>query len=124
MMTREERYKIHSVTYRFIIDNKLNSLPISIKKLCSILKVEELKPLSVFINDGFTKQDVFSIWKNEDGVLNAYKDGNDIYHLKIAYNDSVLEERQHFTLLEEFSHIILEHYKDPDFNMLKQQYDN
>ena len=92
--------------------------PLKIESLCKSLGVD-LIPLTRIVSDtSLTEEDIFSIWGNEDGVIQRC--GN---RHRISYNDTVRLGRSRFTLCEELSHMILGHTKDSKFSLSNQQYD-
>lgn len=122
MLNQERNKIIITKSFSFIIENNIHIYPIQIHQLCVILNVELIKLSDIILNTNLTKEDVFKIWGNEDGTLMSYKSDKGVFHHKIAYNDSKSPGRQRFTLLEEFSHIILKHYELESFSIYKQSY--
>lgn len=114
--------EIYSRIFAFIIENDLYEVPISINKIAKILNVK-FKPLSSYIDAGFKENEIFSIWGNEDGVVQQYNNSDKSYYV-ISYNDTRNNNRYRFTIMEEFSHIILGHTNDCEFNLFNQKYSN
>lgn len=116
-MTPERRQFLYSKMFHFMISQNINAVPFCAFSLCRKLGIEVV-PLSAIVRDtGLSEDAVFSIWGNEDGVINCWGTQH-----KIAYNDHAPEGRIRFTLGEELSHMVFEHTKDPSFNMFHQSY--
>lgn len=113
---------IYDKIFEFMIINDLCEVPLSIDKIAKILNVD-FKPLSAYIEAGFKESEVFSVWGNEDGVVHQYNEAGKSYY-KISYNDTRNNKRYRFTIMEEFSHIILGHTNDYEFNIFNQRYSN
>lgn len=119
MITPKRRRTLYTKTFRFMLENKVKSVPLDLNNLCNSCGVE-LIPLSQITKEtGLTKAEVFAIWGNQDGAVNAY---NGIH--RIAYNDCCCTGRTRFTICEELGHIICDHTNDPEFNIFAQAYSN
>ena len=117
MTTPERRQELYSMMLQFMRLHKLNTVPLDLSSVCRAAGAD-LVPLSKIIEEtGLTESEVFHIWGNEDGAVNAYKGRH-----RIAYNDKMPFGRVRFTLSEELSHMIFGHTKDPDFNIFFQKY--
>lgn len=123
-LNEAERNKVYEKIFRFLIQydsSGINIHPFSVEHACAILDTE-LTPLSQIIAcTGMRDQDIFSLWGNEDGTVNAWCE-KEQFHIRIAYNDHQKIERQRFTICEELSHIILGHIYDQTFNVFNQNY--
>ena len=122
MSNIDDKRDVYTKVFKFIIDNNIDTIPVSHEKLADILNVE-LIPLSDLIKAGFKERDIFRIWGNNDGVVNCYVDKQNKQHYKITYNDLSSGYRKRFTIMEELSHIILGHTDDTDFNLFNQCYE-
>lgn len=122
-MTNEERMTVYTKVFQFVIDNRLGQVPIPFQAMSRCLGVK-LVPLSeICRKTGLEEEDIFQIWGNSDGCVSNYVNPTGWMHLRIAYNDRKPEGRIRFTVMEEFSHIILGHVADPDFNVFRQSYE-
>lgn len=118
MTTPERRQKLYSEMLCFMKLHKANTVPINLSGLCQSAGVQ-LLPLSSIIRDvGLSASDIFKIWGNEDGAINAYNE-----HYCIAFNDSQSPRRIRFTICEELAHMVYGHTKDAEFNVFSQNYD-
>lgn len=118
MIDESRRTDIYNAAFMFMIENNLNTIPISPEKICQILKIELVPLTQITFETGLKQDDLFALWGNKDGVLQSYN-GN----YKISYNDLQSEVRRRFTLLEEISHFLLGHGRNSSFNMFDQHYD-
>ncbi len=110
--------RVYEAAFPCIRDMNINSLPVSVDKLTEYLNIETI-PLSRYINEGFSEKQIFEIWGNEDGVVQKSCVDNKI---KISYNDGKHPQRQRFTIVEECSHILLNHLDSKSFNIFDQRY--
>ncbi len=117
MIDEERRQEIYSIAFQFMIENDISTIPVSPSAVCEKLGIGLAKLTDIIQETGLSKNDIFAIWGNEDGVLNSCGE-----ICRIAYNDTVSKQRQSFTIVEEVSHKLLGHYKDPEFNMFIQDY--
>ncbi len=118
MIDSKRRQEIYRTAFNFMIKNNIADLPINPFLLCWICNIG-ISPLSCILEEsGLTKDEVFSVWGNEDGVIHTYKGSH-----KIAYNDNQQRSRQLFTITEEISHALLKHTEDPNFNAFTQDFD-
>lgn len=85
----------------------------------------KIKPLSFYLENGFSTQEVFDILGNDDGAAMKCDD------YLIVYNDKKPPKRIRFTLAEELMHIVLGHTDDERFELgkdydtqLYQQYEH
>lgn len=121
-MTQQTRNDIYTKIFTFMIEQNINLHPTPIKAICDNLGIE-LIPLSKITDaTGLSADAVFSIWGNEDGAVQVYRSPNS-YKYKISYNNFVPLGRMRFTIMEELSHILLGHTKNPAFNIFNQAYD-
>ena len=67
----------------------------------------KIKPLSLYLENGFTTEEFFTAIGNKDGAASRCLD--DYY---IIYNDRQPHHRVRFTLAEELMHIVLGHADD------------
>lgn len=118
MIDESRRTDIYNAAFMFMIENNLNTIPVSPEKICQILKIELVPLTQITFETGLKQDDLFALWGNKDGVLQSYN-GN----YKISYNDLQSEVRRRFTLLEEISHFLLGHGRNSSFNMFDQHYD-
>ena len=118
MIDESRRTDIYNVAFLFMIENNLDTIPVSIERICRILKIELVPLTQISFETGLSQEDIFALWGNRDGVLQYF---NGRY--KIAYNDLQSEVRRRFTVMEEISHCLLGHGLDPTFNMFNQHYD-
>ncbi|MGN1108979.1 MAG: ImmA/IrrE family metallo-endopeptidase [Oscillospiraceae bacterium] len=118
MIDESRRRDVYNVAFMFMIANDLATIPVSPEELCRKQGIELVPLTQIISKTGLTQDDIFAIWGNKDGVLQQY-DGSYI----IAYNDTMPLVRRRFTLLEEFSHSLLNHCSNPGFNMFNQKYD-
>lgn len=118
MTTPERRQQLYTAMLRFMRANQAEQIPLDISALCARAGVE-LVPVSQIVREtGLTAEAVFSVWGNQDGAVNAYKDRH-----RIAYNDALPAGRVRFTLCEELAHMVYGHTADPSFNVFSQRYD-
>ncbi|MBC5737084.1 ImmA/IrrE family metallo-endopeptidase [Lawsonibacter faecis] len=118
MTTPERRQQLYSEMLRFMRANRVNTVPLDIGALCARAGVE-LVPLSQIVREtGLTEQEVFSIWGNRDGAVNAHGDRH-----RIAYHDGLPAGRVRFTICEELAHMVYGHTADAAFNIFSQAYD-
>lgn len=118
MIDESRRTDIYNAAFMFMIENNLDTIPVSPQKICQILKIELVPLTKIMFETELSQNVIFSIWGNKDGVLQNY---NGRY--KISYNDLQSEVRQRFTISEEISHWLLGHGYNSAFNMFNQQYD-
>lgn len=117
MTTPERRQTLYSKMLRFMINNKVNAIPVDLTTLCRTAGVD-LVPLSKLLREtDLNPSDVFSLWGNEDGAVHVHNGKH-----RIAYNDEAPPCRTRFTLCEEIAHIVYGHTQDPNFNMFSQSY--
>ena len=118
MIDEDRRKEIYNVAFKFLIDNKISTIPVWTKELCQKLGIELVSLSDIIGNTGLSERDIFGFWWNEDGSLQAY--GN---ICRIAFNDRKPIKRQRFTIMEEISHRLLNHISDERFNIFSQSYD-
>ncbi len=118
MIDESRRTDIYNTAFMFMIENNLDTIPVSPEKICQILKIELVPLTKIAFETRLSQNDIISIWGNKDGVLQNY---NGKY--KISYNDLISEVRQRFTISEEISHRLLGHGYNSSFNMFNQHYD-
>ncbi|MBU5451398.1 ImmA/IrrE family metallo-endopeptidase [Acetivibrio sp. MSJd-27] len=123
MLEKQNREDIYFKTFKFIINN-IDIYPLSVPQICKLLNVEMIKLSTIISETKISKEEIFSIWGNEDGTVQLYKkEEKEIY--KILYNDSMCDGRIRFTLFEEFAHIILGHLKNySEFSIFNQSYND
>ena len=102
-------------------DQRLNTLPVSMERISSILNAKIVKLSDIISQTGLSEDQIFAIWGNKDGSVMACCDNGE-FKYKIAYNDNMPKERIRFTLAEECCHIILNHTSDRCFNIFNQSY--
>lgn len=85
-------------------------VPRDMISLCKQLGIK-IKPLSEWLESGYTKEDFFRLARNEDGAA-SYFEG---YGCGIFYNDFMPHHRVRFTLAEEIMHVVLGHVYDDMF---------
>ena len=118
MTTPERRQWLYTRMLRFMRANQVNMVPLELGGLCGRAGVE-LVPLSQLTREtGLTEREIFAIWGNRDGAVNAYKARH-----RIAYNDALPHGRVRFTICEELAHMVYGHTADPAFNVFSQDYD-
>lgn len=106
-MTDQEVVRIaHSVLQNFI------KVPNDLERFIPSLGIK-IKPLSLYLENGFSAHEIFDIIGNQDGA--AMKSGG--YY--IIYNDLKPRRRIRFTLSEELMHIVLGHADDMRFQLGK-----
>ena len=118
MIDEDRRKEIYNIAFKFLIDNKISTIPVMVGKLCQKLGIELVSLSDIIRNTKLPEHAVFACWGNEDGVLQAC--GN---AYKIAYNDKKPIKRQRFTIMEEIAHKLLDHISDERFNIFSQSYD-
>lgn len=102
-------------------EQSLNTLPVSMERISSILNAKIVKLSDITIQTGLSEDQIFAVWGNKDGgVMACHTNGE--FKYKIAYNDNMPKERIRFTLAEECCHIILNHTSDRRFNIFDQSY--
>lgn len=112
MINESRRTDIYNIAFMFMIENNLDTIPVSPEKICEILKIELVPLTRITFETGLDQEDVFALWGNKDGVLQNYKE-----RYKISYNDLKSEVRQRFTISEEISHHLLGHGCNSSFNI-------
>lgn len=123
-LNEAERNKVYDKIFRFLKrhdSSGINIHPFSVEQACTLLDTQLVSLSQLIECTGMKEQDIFNLWGNEDGTVNAWLDNNQ-YHVRIAYNDHQIIERQRFTICEELSHIILGHIYDQTFNVFNQNY--
>ncbi len=118
MIDEGRRIEIYNIAFKFLIDNRITTIPVWTEELCQNLNIELVKLSDIVRSTKFSKEEIFSFWGNEDGVLHSYKG-----KCKIAFNDEKSIKRQRFTIMEEISHKVLGHIFDDRFNIFSQTYD-
>ena len=93
------------------------TLPVDIAALCGHYGVR-MVTLSELERRGMSREAVFAVWGNRDGVAMSGRRGR-----AIGYNDRVAEKRIRFTLAEELMHLLLGHTADRRFAVASQSYD-
>lgn len=118
-MMNSKCQQIYTSIFSVIIEHSdVFSLPLDVTTLCKRLGIQ-LCPLSEIISGtGLSKESLFQIWGNHDGVLTAYRGQS-----KIAYNDNQSILRTRFTICEEIAHFICGHLDNPQFRLFNQEYD-
>lgn len=118
MIDEHRRKEIYTSAFQFMIDNDISTIPVWTEDICIKLNIQ-LAGLSDIIRDtGMSKEAVFAIWGNEDGVMQSHGTV-----CKISYNDTMPLLRRRFTIMEEIAHMWLGHIKDKRFNIFNQEYD-
>ncbi len=117
MIDEDRRHEIYNIAFQFMIENNISTIPIGVDIICKNLGIELIKLTDIIQDTGLSAADIFSIWGNSDGVLNSFGD-----ICKISYNNTTSPQRQRFTIIEEVSHKLLGHNKNPGFNVFKQNY--
>ena len=102
---------------RRVIERYYAHIQRNIASLCSIYGIK-LMPLSLYLENGFTKEDFFISIGNEDGAASCC-DG--AYY--IFYNDFQPHYRIRFTIAEELMHVLLGHTDDHRFQLGAQYQD-
>lgn len=118
MIDESRRTNIYKAAFMFMIENNLDTIPVSPEKICQILNIELVPLTQITLETRLRPEDLFALWGNEDGVLQYYNG-----KCKIAYNNLQPEVRRRFTLFEEISHCLLGHGRNSAFNMFNQCYD-
>lgn len=73
MTTPKRRQELYSMMLQFMRLHKLNTVPLDLSSVCRAADTD-LVPLSKIIEEtGLTESEVFQIWGNEDGTVNAIK---------------------------------------------------
>lgn len=117
MIPERRRRELYTQMLLWMRKHRVDSVPLDIIGLCKRIGVE-LVPLSDITDcTQLSAEEVFQIWGNRDGVVNACKG---VY--RISYNDYLSYTRRRFTLCEELAHIIYGHIEDADFNICRQSY--
>ena len=93
------------------------TLPVDVAALCRRYGAR-LVTLSELERRGMSREAVFAVWGNRDGVAMASRRGR-----AISYNDRAAENRVRFTLAEELMHLLLGHTADRRFAAARQSYD-
>lgn len=93
------------------------TLPVDVAALCRRYGAR-LVTLSELERRGMSREAVFAVWGNRDGVAMATRRGR-----AISYNDRAAENRVRFTLAEELMHLLLGHTADRRFAAARQSYD-
>lgn len=91
-----------------VVDNYI-SVPRDMISLCKFLGIK-IKPLSEWLENGYTKEDFYMLAKNEDGAASFF-----MGYYGIIYNDFKPHHRIRFTIAEEVMHIVLGHVYDEMF---------
>lgn len=115
MMTERERRVVR--TANELVRRHGLTLPVDIAALCGHYGVR-LVTLSELERRGMSREAVFAVWGNRDGVAMSGRHGR-----AIGYNDSAAEKRIRFTLAEELMHLLLGHTADRRFAASRQSYD-
>lgn len=95
-------------------------LPVIPENICRMENIPCI-PLSQYVSKGMTEKEVFSIWRNCDGVMNLLISGNE-KRCAISYNDRCAPHRIRFTLAEELMHYFLGHAEDPRNSYNSEEY--
>lgn len=100
MIDEHRRKEIYTSAFQFMIDNDISTIPVWTEDICIKLNIQ-LAGLSDIIRDtGMSKEAVFAIWGNEDGVMQSHGTV-----CKISYNDTMPLLRRRFTIMEEIAHM-------------------
>ena len=112
-----ERYDFVMQKAHKVIDKYFLYVPFDFERFCKNIGIK-MMPLSLYLENGFTKQEFFDSIGNQDGA--ASRSGGTYY---IFYNDFQPHHRIRFTLAEELMHIVLGHANDMRF-WLGRSYDD
>ena len=114
-MTERERRVVR--TANELVRRHGLTLPVDVAALCRHYGAR-LVTLSELERRGMSREAVFAVWGNRDGVAMASRRGR-----TIGYNDRAAEKRVRFTLAEELMHLLLGHTEDERFRLGEQSYD-
>lgn len=118
MIDEDRRKEIYITAFKFLIENNISTIPVWAEEICQKLGIELVCLSDIVRNTGLSERNIFGIWGNEDGTLQAYGD-----ICRISFNDRKPIKRQRFTIMEEISHKLLDHISDERFNIFSQSYD-
>lgn len=107
------RMQIYTTVFDLFLKLDINSLPVLVEHICYIYNIKLITLTEVIQNTGLTEQEIFNIWRNEDGQFES-----SCGHFKIAYNDKKHITKIRFTVAHELGHFFLKHYLDPRFSIL------
>lgn len=119
MIDEDRRKEIYNSAFQFMIENNISSIPVWTEDICQKLNIELIRMTDIIRDTNLQKEDIFKIWGNEDGVMQAYGE-----ICKIAYNNTMPIHRQRFTIMEEVAHKLLKHINNERFNIFNQSYDD
>lgn len=114
-MTERERRVVR--TANELVRRHGLTLPVDVAALCRHYGAR-LVTLSELERRGMSREAVFAVWGNRDGVAMSGRHGR-----AIGYNDRAAEKRIRFTLAEELMHLLLGHTADRRFAVASQRYD-
>ena len=114
-MTERERRVVR--TANELVRRHGLTLPVDVAALCRHYGAR-LVTLSELERRGMSREAVFAVWGNRDGVAMSGRRGR-----AIGYNDRAAEKRIRFTLAEELMHLLLGHTADRRFAVASQSYD-
>lgn len=114
-MTERERRVVR--TANELVRRHGLTLPVDVAALCRHYGAR-LVTLSELERRGMSREAVFAVWGNRDGVAMSGRRGR-----AIGYNDRAAEKRIRFTLAEELMHLLLGHTADRCFAVASQSYD-
>ena len=115
-MTERERRVVR--TANELVRRHGLTLPVDVAALCRHYGAR-LVTLSELERRGMSREAVFAVWGNRDGVAMSGRRGR-----AIGYNDRAAEKRIRFTLAEELMHLLLGHTEDARFAVGRQSYDD
>ena len=115
MMTERDRFVVRTADE--LVRRHGLTLPVDVAALCRHYGAR-LVTLSELERRGMSREAVFAVWGNRDGVAMASRRGR-----TIGYNDRAAEKRIRFTLAEELMHLLLGHTEDERFRLGEQSYD-
>lgn len=115
MINEAARCRVYDKIYAFMVEHGVNCTPTPVLELCTQLGIRVVTTRQL-VAAGFNQAFLYRHWGNTDGVLETYYDARGGLHVAICINDEAHADRQRFTLYEELSHYILEHYQDDRCN--------
>ena len=112
-MTERERRVVR--TANELVRRHGLTLPVDVAALCRHYGAR-LVTLSELERRGMSREAVFAVWGNRDGVAMSGRRGR-----AIGYNDRAAEKRIRFTLAEELMHLLLRHTADRAFALASRR---
>lgn len=61
MIDESRRTDIYNVAFLFMIENNLDTIPVSIERICRILKIELVPLTQISFETGLSQEDIFAL---------------------------------------------------------------